>query len=116
MCQAAVEKTLGKLVTDEAFRDRFFTDPATASFQAGLDLSAAELEALGRVPVAALVRLSWVLDGRICRLLVAGDSETRPPSGAENEGGERHGSPRRARAGGEEDGFPGESAVSRTHS
>ena len=32
--QAAVEKTLGKLITDECFRRRFFKDPPAASVAA----------------------------------------------------------------------------------
>ncbi len=48
MSQAAVEKALGKLITDEGFRRRFFKDPAAASFAAWLELSQAELDALLR--------------------------------------------------------------------
>ncbi|HSB77688.1 MAG TPA: Os1348 family NHLP clan protein [Candidatus Methylomirabilis sp.] len=68
MCQAAVEKTLGKLATDETFRARFFRDPAAASFSAGLELSRAELDALSRLPVEAIVQFSASLDDRIRRL------------------------------------------------
>jgi putative modified peptide len=53
MSQAAVERTLGKLVTDEAFRARFFRNPAAASFGAGLELSQAEVEALSCLPLEA---------------------------------------------------------------
>ncbi len=76
MCQAAVERTLGKLVTDETFRRRFFRDPAPTSFSAGLDLSRAELDALSRLPVEAIVQFSACLDDRICRLPL--DEEVRP--------------------------------------
>lgn len=76
MCQAAVERTLGKLVTDESFRGRFFREPAAASFSAGLELSRAELDALSRLPVEAIVRFSACLDDRICRLPL--DEEGRP--------------------------------------
>jgi hypothetical protein len=68
MGQAAVERILGKLLTDEAFRVRFFRDPAAASFSAGLELSRAELDALSRLPVEAIVQFSARLDDRICRL------------------------------------------------
>ncbi len=40
MSQEAVERTLGKLLTDECFRERFFTTPrvsALSSFSASLD-------------------------------------------------------------------------------
>ena len=76
MCQAAVEKTLGKLVTDDAFRVRFFQDPAAASFSAGLELSIAELDALSRLPVEAIVQFSAGVDDRIRRLPL--DVESRP--------------------------------------
>ena len=46
MGQAAVERILGKLLTDETFRVQFFRDPAAASFSAGLEISRAELDAL----------------------------------------------------------------------
>lgn len=75
MCQTAVEKALGKLVTDESFRVRFFRDPAAASFSTGLELSQAELDALSRLPLDAIVRFSASLDSRICRLPL--DEEAR---------------------------------------
>jgi hypothetical protein len=68
MSQAAVEKALGKLITDEGFRRRFFQDPAGASFAAGLELSRAELDALSRLSVEAIARFGARLDHRICRL------------------------------------------------
>ena len=49
MTQQAVERALGKLITDEAFRERFFAAPIAACLEAGLTLSAAELEALSRL-------------------------------------------------------------------
>jgi hypothetical protein len=74
MSQSAVERTLGKLVTDESFRARFFTNPATASFQASLELSPAELDALAHLPKRMVADFSRCLDDRICRLLVEGAS------------------------------------------
>jgi hypothetical protein len=68
MSQRIVERAVGKLVTDEGFRDAFFRDPMTASAQAGFELSADELDALSRIPQAALAALSARLDDRICRL------------------------------------------------
>jgi hypothetical protein len=44
--QNAVERTLGKLATDEEFCARFFEDPA--AWEAGLPLSPVELEVLSR--------------------------------------------------------------------
>ena len=68
MGQAAVDRILGKLLTDETFRVQFFRDPAAASFAARLELSRAELDALSRLPVEAIVQVSSCLDDRICRL------------------------------------------------
>ncbi len=70
MSQRAVERTLGKLLTDEAFREAFFEDPARAAVASGLELTAEELDALRRLPCAALVELCTRLDDRICRLHV----------------------------------------------
>lgn len=71
MSQRVVERAVGKLVTDEGFRDAFFQNPKTASLQAGLELSAEELDALARIPRPALAALSARLDDRICRLHIA---------------------------------------------
>ena len=68
MSQRAVEKTLGRLVTDEGFREQFFRDPPSASLRIGVELSAEELEALVRVPRSALASLCACLDDRICQL------------------------------------------------
>ncbi len=70
MSQAAVERALGKLITDETFRTRFFQNPAAASFAAGLELSRSEVEALSRLPADAIERFSACIDARISRLPV----------------------------------------------
>ncbi len=71
MSQRAVERTLGKLVTDESFREEFFRDPASATLHAGLELTGEELDALSRIPRSALAALSARLDDRICRLHIS---------------------------------------------
>jgi hypothetical protein len=68
MSQQAVERAIGKLVTDESFRARFGAEPARASLEAGLSLSATELTALARVSHEALCRFADVLDDSIRRL------------------------------------------------
>lgn len=68
MSQAAVERILGKLITDDDFRDRFFSNPTVMSFNAGLELSCAELDALSRLPRKALAQFSRRLDDRLRRL------------------------------------------------
>lgn len=81
MSQRDVERTLGKLLTDEAFRDGFFADPAVACLHAGLELSREEAEAISGVPRPFLRILSACLDGRICRLPIRGGSEPEVRSG-----------------------------------
>ena len=77
MSQRAVEQALGKLLTDERFRESFFGDPAWASRTAGLDLSADEMAALRRISPVVLQAFSERLDDRICRLLVPGEATLR---------------------------------------
>jgi hypothetical protein len=68
MSQEAVERAIGKLVTDQSFRAAFVADAQRASLEAGLRLSPTELAALTRVPDCALEQLARRLDDRICRL------------------------------------------------
>ena len=68
MSQRSVERAVGKMVTDEAFQERFFEDPKRASVIAGLDLLTCEIDALLRVPRSLLRELAAALDDRICRL------------------------------------------------
>jgi hypothetical protein len=68
MSQRAVEQVLGKLVTDEGFREEFFRNPLLASTGIGVGLSADEIDALSRISRAALSDLAGRLDDRICRL------------------------------------------------
>jgi hypothetical protein len=65
--QQAVERALGKLLTDETFRERFFATPETAAWEAGLALSSAELEALTQLSPKAIARFSETVDKRISR-------------------------------------------------
>lgn len=74
MSQRAVEHALGKLVTDEGFREAFFADPRETARRTGLDLTAKELDALDRIPRQALDVLGACVDDRICRLHVPGES------------------------------------------
>jgi hypothetical protein len=74
MSQDAVERTLGKLLTDESFRERFFTTPRETAWAAGLRLSDIELVALSGLSRSALSSFSAGLDPRICRLCPATES------------------------------------------
>jgi hypothetical protein len=77
MSQHAIERAIGKLVTDGAFRARFFANPEAATWEAGLQLSPGELQALSALSPAALLRFRQSLDPRIIRLCVPGP--TRRP-------------------------------------
>jgi len=79
MSQHAVERTLGKLLTDESFRERFFTAPRVTAWGAGLRLSDIELAALSGLSRSALRSFSASLDPRICRLCLA--TESSPEEG-----------------------------------
>jgi hypothetical protein len=68
MSQRDVERTLGRLLTDQGFRDGFFLEPTRACLALGIQLTPQEVEALLRVPLPALVSLGARLDDRICRL------------------------------------------------
>jgi hypothetical protein len=81
MSQGAVEKALGKLITDDAFRNRFFAEPAVASVTAGLALSRVELEALSHLSQQALARFSRRLDDRIRRLAFEAAQRSAPAGG-----------------------------------
>ncbi len=70
MSQRDVERTLGRLLTDQGFREEFFLDPGRACMTLGLQLAAYEVEALLCVPRPTLTQLAGRLDDRICRLHV----------------------------------------------
>jgi hypothetical protein len=70
MSQRAVERVLGRLVTDASFRSAFFGNASDAVLAHAADLTPDELDALRRVPPEALVALEARLDDRICRLCV----------------------------------------------
>jgi hypothetical protein len=68
MSQRDVERTLGRLLTDEGFQEDFFRDPARTCLLLGVHLAPQEVEALLRAPRPALASLGALLDDRICRL------------------------------------------------
>jgi hypothetical protein len=70
MSQRDVERTLGRLLTDQGFQDDFFLDPAHACLQAGIQLTPHEVEALLRAPRPALTQFARCMDDRICRLQI----------------------------------------------
>jgi hypothetical protein len=68
MSQRDVERALGRLLTDEGFREEFFLDPARICLTLGIQLASHEVEALLRAPRLMLTTLGNQLDDRICRL------------------------------------------------
>jgi hypothetical protein len=78
MSQRDVERTLGRLLTDEGFRDEFFLEPGRACLSLGIQLAPHELEALLRVPRPMLASLGARLDNRICRLYIQRSELARP--------------------------------------
>jgi hypothetical protein len=79
MTQQAVERAIGKLVTDADFRERFYANPEKATWEAGLPLSGVELAALSALSRDAVVRFSEGLDVRICRVSLDA-MDMRPPA------------------------------------
>jgi hypothetical protein len=79
MSQRDVERTIGRLLTDVMFRREFFSDPARACLELGLQLTAHELEALLRIPARRLAALEGDLDDRIRRFCID-DGEDRDGS------------------------------------
>ena len=78
MSQRDVERTLGRLLTDQGFHEDFFRDPVYACLQVGIQLAPQEVEALLRVPRPALASLGARLDDRICRLHIQRSEVTSP--------------------------------------
>jgi hypothetical protein len=69
MSQLAVERILGKLLTDAEFRTAFLVQPVSVSRDLGLDLTPVELAALSRVDEEALLALAAHLDPKIVRAM-----------------------------------------------
>jgi len=68
MSHRGVEVVLGRLATDEAWRERFRLSPATALREligAGLELSHVELAALEALDPSALLHFAHALDPRL---------------------------------------------------
>jgi len=68
MGQRSVELLIGRLVTDEELRERFIVAPLETlrlEQQQGLELTAAELDALLASPLSLWTRLAALLDERL---------------------------------------------------
>ena len=69
MSQLAVERVLGRLLTDAEFRTEFLGGPASVCRDNGLELTPTELAALSRVDEHAVRPLAARLDPKIVRAM-----------------------------------------------
>jgi len=76
MAQKAVETLLGRLLTDEDFRRRFFEEPAAVCRQEALDVTSRELEAILAVDEVRFAQFAKQLDARIVRATLRRDAGT----------------------------------------
>lgn len=68
MAQRSVEIVIGRLVTDEAFRMNFFTDPAmtlTRFIESGYDLTPLEIAALRATDATVWAHVADEIDPRL---------------------------------------------------
>jgi hypothetical protein len=68
MSQRSVERVIGRLVTDEAFRRRFVDQPEVVlheSVTCGLELTPCEIQALAAIDVASVQRFAAAIDPRL---------------------------------------------------
>lgn len=62
-----LERALGRLLLDATFCERFFANPSTAVWEAGLPLSPIEVDTLSRLSQAAIVRFRESFEPRLRR-------------------------------------------------
>ena len=62
MTVVGLERALGMLLLDAAFCERFFVDPRSAVWEAGLSLSPIEVDALSRLSRVAIARFRESLE------------------------------------------------------
>jgi len=77
MCQRSVERVIGRLVTDEAFRRRFAESPGSAlreMTECGLELTSLELRALACIDAHLVNLFADALDPRIQKVNADGGS------------------------------------------
>ena len=80
MSQESVEKLLGRLVTDEDFREQAAAGFSKVCFEAGFDLTDAERKIVQGIDFERFAFLSGVLDKRIKRSRRSLFSGSRPVS------------------------------------
>jgi hypothetical protein len=71
MSQRAVESILGRLITDEEFREEFFREPVEACRRNNWGVTPAELSALIGLDPELLQHMAGSLDPKIVRAIAA---------------------------------------------
>jgi putative modified peptide len=77
MSHVNVERVIGQLVTDEAFRRRFTSDPSSALqdlAQGGIELNPCEVQALLCIDPRALARCADAIDPRLQKTDLRGEA------------------------------------------
>jgi hypothetical protein len=82
MSQRAVERVLGRLVTDADFRTEFFGEPMSVCRDYGLELTPVEFAALLQIDERALRTLAIHLDPKIVRAMTLRLTGGEPGLGA----------------------------------
>jgi Ribosomally synthesized peptide prototyped by Frankia Franean1_4349. len=75
MSQRSVERVIGRLATDEAFRRRFALQPEDAlreSMCCGLELTPCEIQALTRLDARSVERFAEAIDPRLQKTDIPG--------------------------------------------
>ncbi len=87
MSQEAVEKVLGRLLTDDSFRGRAGKSLRTVCREEGFGLSEEELSLVGGVDLKQFAGIAENLDGGIKRYMsLQGEPPRNPLSGGGNHG------------------------------
>jgi hypothetical protein len=67
MSQEAVERILGRMITDERFRTLAFESLEAANLQEGYRLTPMELQLMSKLELKLIVELSRSIDSGLCR-------------------------------------------------
>ncbi len=71
MSQRSVERVIGRLVTDEAFRRRFAEHPAAAlreAIECGAELTSLEMQALVSIDTHLVDQMASTIDPRLLKI------------------------------------------------
>ena len=80
MSQKSIEIVIGRLITDESLRARFFADPAgtlRSLRECGLDFNPVEIEALLEMPAGSWAAMATGVHPRLQKIALKGDCHER---------------------------------------